>query len=198
MKVNSPASTQATSSLSWCRWRSACGAGRQGFLEHHDALIGLAAEELHGKGAAGRRRSRNACRRPRVRQSLLLCSCRCPPPVREEQDQRHILNTSPDSSARSPARGERIVRVQGGRPLEPDARQIGREHVLAFRSDAALDPGDEVVERLLARLAVDAAVTRAHASHAARAGGPSRRRSCGAGTTARGSAAPRRRRSRAA
>src|SRR5258708_6251621 len=32
------------------------GAGRQGFLEQHDALAGLAAEELQGKGAARRRR----------------------------------------------------------------------------------------------------------------------------------------------
>src|SRR6266436_3693283 len=32
------------------------GAGRQGFLKHHDALIGLAAEELQGKGAASCRR----------------------------------------------------------------------------------------------------------------------------------------------
>src|SRR5207249_4828603 len=32
------------------------GTGRQGFLEHHDALIGLPAEELQGKEAAGRRR----------------------------------------------------------------------------------------------------------------------------------------------
>src|SRR5216683_882846 len=30
--------------------------GGQGFLEHHDALVGLAAEELQGKRAAGRRR----------------------------------------------------------------------------------------------------------------------------------------------
>ena len=35
----------------------ACGAGWQGFLEQHDALIGLAAEQLHGKRTAGRRRS---------------------------------------------------------------------------------------------------------------------------------------------
>jgi hypothetical protein len=34
----------------------ACGAGRQGFLEHHDALIGLATKQLQGKGATGRRR----------------------------------------------------------------------------------------------------------------------------------------------
>src|SRR6478752_9680533 len=36
----------------------ACGTSRQGFLEHHDALIGLAAEQLHGKGTTGRRRSK--------------------------------------------------------------------------------------------------------------------------------------------
>jgi hypothetical protein len=32
----------------------ALGAGRHGFLEQHDALIGIAAEELQGGGAAGR------------------------------------------------------------------------------------------------------------------------------------------------
>jgi hypothetical protein len=31
------------------------GAGRQGFLEHHDALAGLAAEKLQVKEAAWRR-----------------------------------------------------------------------------------------------------------------------------------------------
>jgi hypothetical protein len=30
------------------------GAGWQGLLEHHDALIGLVAEHLYGKGTAGR------------------------------------------------------------------------------------------------------------------------------------------------
>ena len=38
------------------KMEGACGAGRQGLLEHHDALIGLAAEQLHGKGTAGSRR----------------------------------------------------------------------------------------------------------------------------------------------
>src|SRR6266542_4688567 len=63
----------------------------------------------------------------------------------------------------SAADGERILGVQDGRPLEPDARQIGREHVFALRSHAALDPRDEVVERPLAHLAVVPAMAgRAH------------------------------------
>src|ERR1700736_4207372 len=36
--------------------QEACGTGRQGLLEHHDALIGLATKQLQGKGTAGRRR----------------------------------------------------------------------------------------------------------------------------------------------
>ena len=64
-----------------------------------------------------------------------------------------------DSSTRSAAGGERILRVQHGRPLEPDAREVRRQHVLAFRAHAALDPCHQIVERLLARLAVEAAVT---------------------------------------
>jgi len=49
--------------------------------------------------------------------------------------------------------------VQLAGPLEADAGQIGGEHVLAGRPHAALDPRDEIVERLLANLAVEAAVT---------------------------------------
>src|SRR5262245_63209336 len=46
------------------------------------------------------------------------------------------------------------------RPREPDAREIARQHVLALRSDTALDPRDEIVEGPLAHLAVESAVTR--------------------------------------
>jgi hypothetical protein len=53
------------------------------------------------------------------------------------------------------------------------SRQIGREHVLALRSHAALDPLDEIVERLLARLGVEPAVTgRAHHALHQQAAGP--------------------------
>src|SRR5262245_13637225 len=53
------------------------------------------------------------------------------------------------------------------RPREPDAREIARQHVLALRSDTALDPLDEIVEGPLAHLAVESAVTRGahHALH---------------------------------
>ena len=44
--------------------------------------------------------------------------------------------------------------MEDGRPLEADSRHVVGQHVLATRSDAALDPRDEIVECLLTRLAV--------------------------------------------
>ena len=50
---------------------------------------------------------------------------------------------------------------------EADAGEIGREHVVALRARAALDPRHQIVERLLAHLAVERAVPPAthHALH---------------------------------
>ena len=60
------------------RMEEACGAGRQGFLEHNDALAGLAAEELQVKERPGVGESRRF-RSPGVQQSPSSLSCRCPP-----------------------------------------------------------------------------------------------------------------------
>src|SRR5678815_5138446 len=69
-------------------------------------------------------------------------------------------STTPIYSA---TRGERILQEQGRCVGQADARQIWRQHVFADRPHAALDPCDEVVEGLNARLAVEAATTgRAH------------------------------------
>jgi hypothetical protein len=48
----------------------------------------------------------------------------------------------------SVARREWIVKIENGRPPEPDARQVGGEHILPRGLDASLDPRHEVVERL--------------------------------------------------
>src|SRR5262245_50759461 len=44
--------------------------------------------------------------------------------------------------------GERIVGTEDRRPLEADLRQVAGEHILAVRPNAALDPCDEIIERL--------------------------------------------------
>jgi hypothetical protein len=54
-----------------------------------------------------------------------------------------------------PLRGERILGVQHRRPSEPDHWQIRREDVIVLGSPAALDPRDEIIERLLAHLAIE-------------------------------------------
>src|SRR5262249_61208267 len=60
---------------------------------------------------------------------------------------------------------ERVLRMQDRCPFQPDARQIAREDVVALWTHATLDPGHEVVERLLARLAIETAVA-GRANHA--------------------------------
>src|SRR5678815_4571588 len=65
-------------------------------------------------------------------------------------------STTPIDSA---TRGERILQGQSRRVGQADARQIWRQHVFADRPHAALDPCDEVIEGLNARLAVEAAMT---------------------------------------
>src|SRR5262249_49432972 len=54
---------------------------------------------------------------------------------------------------------ERVLEVQDRCPIQPDPREIAPEDVVALRADATLDPGYEIVERLLPCLTIETAVT---------------------------------------
>jgi hypothetical protein len=53
LKVISPASTQANLVAVVVQMEEACGTGGQGFREHHDALTGLATDQLQCKATTG-------------------------------------------------------------------------------------------------------------------------------------------------
>ena len=54
----------------------------------------------------------------------------------------------------------RIVPVEDPCPAQPQLRDVGREHVIPVRFDAALNPSHESVERLPALSAVEATLAR--------------------------------------